>query len=184
MADLKFSCAHCGQHISCDQAWSGHQIQCPTCQNQLAVPQLTEPSGETSTQASPLIPQPPTTNRPKLSAGSTQVARPAVTPAVTPQRQFRSRPPKTENPLLKYAVIAVVLAAIGGAAYLYLPGLLASATAPAGGGLGPMGDVNGAMDVSETLDGGGARQRPRAARAPAVRPPGSTNSASAPCRTR
>ena len=38
MADMKFSCSHCGQDIECDELWSGHEIQCPTCQGQLVVP--------------------------------------------------------------------------------------------------------------------------------------------------
>ena len=69
-----------------------------------------------------------------------------------------------------------MLAVIGGAGYMFLPGLLtelqekaaskpaASAPAPAssGGGAGPMGEVNGAMDISEGLDAGaGASSPPR-----------------------
>ena len=38
MADMKFACSHCGQDIECDELWSGHEIQCPTCQGQLVVP--------------------------------------------------------------------------------------------------------------------------------------------------
>src|ERR1019366_7636134 len=38
MADMKFNCSHCGQDIECDELWSGHEIQCPTCQGQLVVP--------------------------------------------------------------------------------------------------------------------------------------------------
>jgi len=87
--------------------------------------------------------------------------------------------------LLKYAVVLVVLAVVGGAAYIYLPGLLkqvqetgtsktaAPATASGGGVGGPLGEVNEAMDVSDALDGG-ARSTPRASaakkRAPAQPP--------------
>ena len=39
MSDVKFSCPHCSQHISCDQGWVGQVIQCPGCQQQIKVPQ-------------------------------------------------------------------------------------------------------------------------------------------------
>jgi len=74
---------------------------------------------------------------------------------------------------------AVVLAALGGAGYIFLPSLLGkiqdSANAnptqaqPAsnGGGAGPIGEVNGAMDVSDAMEGGSSsRPRPAAARPP------------------
>ena len=85
--------------------------------------------------------------------------------------------------MLKYGLIAVVLAVIGGAAYIYLPSLLsqaqeignskapASANAPGGGG-GPLGEVNGAMDVSDTLDGGSpSKPQARPARPPVAAQP-------------
>jgi DNA-directed RNA polymerase subunit RPC12/RpoP len=31
MADFKFSCSHCNQHIQCDEKLSGRQIKCPHC---------------------------------------------------------------------------------------------------------------------------------------------------------
>ncbi|MGH7868215.1 MAG: hypothetical protein ACREP9_11490 [Candidatus Dormibacteraceae bacterium] len=71
---------------------------------------------------------------------------------------------------MKYGVWLVVVAALAGVAYFYgLPLLTnalqqdsnaktpASATTSQSGGAsggGPMGEVNGAMDVSDTLDGG------------------------------
>ena len=173
MADMKFSCPQCGQHISCDELWSGHQIQCPACQNTLTVPQAHAPVAAAPV-ASSLVPEPPASSRPKLATGATQVARPAPASPVT-QKRSMPRPPKTSNPAIKYAVIAVLLVVIGVAAFAYLPGLLSQlqgtgsskASAPAassgsgGNGVGPMGEVNGAMDVSETLDGGGSASRPR-----------------------
>ncbi len=173
MADMKFSCDRCGQHISCDEQWSGHQIQCPACQASLVVPRL-QPSPLVAAPApKPPATQPPMPNRPKLSAGATQVTRPAP-PGPTPPRQRVPRPPKTENPILKFAVIVLLLAVIGWAALNYLPSLLtrtqdvgaskpaAPANAPAGGARGPLGEVDAAMDVSDTLDGGSS-SRPRAA---------------------
>src|SRR2546422_444312 len=82
-----------------------------------------------------------------------------------PSRQLAARSPGNKSPLLKYVMYAVVLAALGGAGYIFLPSLLGkiqdSANAnptqaqPAsnGGGAGPIGEVNGAMDASERMEG-------------------------------
>ncbi|HWD19478.1 MAG TPA: hypothetical protein VHB20_09365 [Verrucomicrobiae bacterium] len=40
MAEFKFSCTSCGQHIQCDGQWSGRQISCPVCGASLVVPHL------------------------------------------------------------------------------------------------------------------------------------------------
>jgi hypothetical protein len=180
MAELKFSCPHCGQHISCDAPWAGHQVQCPACQNSLMVPHVGPPPPAVVPAPGPPGPQPATPSRSQLSAGSTQTVR-STPPAASPRRQPPTRPPKTGNPLVKYAMIAVVLAVVGGAGYAYLPGLLTRiqdagtsktpAPANAGGRAGPLGEVNDAMDVSDALDGGApSRPRPGAARPPATPP--------------
>jgi hypothetical protein len=175
---MKFSCPHCGQHISCDELWSGHQIQCPACQNSLIVPHRQPPPSAAASGPKPLVSQPPAPSRPKLSGGSTQVAR-STPPGGLPRRQPPARPPKTGNPVLKFAVTAVVLTVVGVAAYSYLPGLLthvqeagtskpaAPANASSGGGAGPLGEVDAAMDVSDALDGGSPPRRPAA---PATQP--------------
>jgi hypothetical protein len=172
MSEIKFACPQCGQHISGNEQWSGHQIQCPTCATTLTVPGA---------------PPPPASHGPKLSAGATQVTR-STAPGMIPNRQLAERPPRGNSPLLKYAVYAIVLAALGGAGYLYVPSLLRkiqdtsnskpteAAPAPNSGGSGPLGEVNGAMDVSDALDGGSASQ-PRPARA---RPPVASQTPKAP----
>lgn len=38
MADMKFSCPHCQQHISADAGYAGLQINCPSCNGSLIVP--------------------------------------------------------------------------------------------------------------------------------------------------
>jgi len=40
MREIKFACPHCSQHIACDEAYCGYQIQCPACQGGLIVPRL------------------------------------------------------------------------------------------------------------------------------------------------
>lgn len=38
MAEYKFNCYRCGQHLACEESLSGTQIQCPVCQALLLVP--------------------------------------------------------------------------------------------------------------------------------------------------
>jgi hypothetical protein len=38
MADFKFSCPHCDQHLRCDENMSGRQIQCPHCNMLIRIP--------------------------------------------------------------------------------------------------------------------------------------------------
>ena len=38
MADFKFSCSHCDQHLQCDEQLSGRQIQCPHCNTLIRIP--------------------------------------------------------------------------------------------------------------------------------------------------
>jgi hypothetical protein len=183
MADLKFSCVHCGQHISCDEQWSGHPIQCPACQNSLVVPQLQAPPAEPVPAANPLVPQPPASGRPKLAAGATQVARPTA-PGPAAGRRTVPRRANTGNPILKLAVVLLLLGVIVVVGFIYLPRLLnqaedtgtsktpGSANTSSGSGAGPLGEVNGAMDVSDALDGSApSRPRPTAARPPAAAQP-------------
>jgi hypothetical protein len=180
MPEIKFSCPQCGQHLSGNEQWSGHQIQCPTCATTLTVPGAPPPPAAAAPVPQSLAPQPSASQGARLSAGATQVARSTV-PGPTPRRQPPARPPRSSSPLLKYAGYAVVLAALGWAGYAFVPSWLSkiqdsvnskpTQTAPAANssGSGPLGEVNGAMDMSDTLDGGGSSQpRPAAARQPAT----------------
>ena len=38
MAEIKVSCSQCGQHIQCDEAYRGTQINCPKCNTPLLIP--------------------------------------------------------------------------------------------------------------------------------------------------
>jgi hypothetical protein len=180
MAEIKFSCPHCNQHISCDEPWAGHQIQCPACQNNIAVPQGQAPITSAAAPAPASESSKPAGM--KLSAGATQVTRhSAPTPATT--RKFTPRPRKSENSLLKYGLLAVVVAVLAGIGYFYglpllnrdsqkeqngkVPGDTKTSQTSSGGG-GPLGEVNGAMDVSDALDGGSSSPRPKPRPAPAT----------------
>src|ERR1039457_2548488 len=75
MAEIKFSCPQCGQHISGNENWSGYRIQCPTCATTLTVPGALAPTAAVALVTPSLVPQPPASHGPRLSAGATQVAR-------------------------------------------------------------------------------------------------------------
>jgi hypothetical protein len=176
MAEIKFSCPQCGQHVSGNDQWAGHQIQCPACATTITVPQAAAAPAAAAPAAKSLVPQPPASHGPRLAAGATQVAR-STTPGPMPSRPTAARPPRTKSPRLKYAVYAVVLAALGGAGYMFVPSMISklqdsanskptqAEPASSGGGAGSLGEVNGAMDVSDAMEGGG-KPRPATARKP------------------
>jgi hypothetical protein len=113
MADMRFTCPQCNQDITCDELWGGHQIQCPTCQAEIAVPQL-QAQAPAAASHNPLVPKPPANTR--LSAGRTQVAR-SEGALAAPVRQLVAAPPKKKNPIVKILGYTVVLAALGVGCY-------------------------------------------------------------------
>jgi DNA-directed RNA polymerase subunit RPC12/RpoP len=44
MSEIKFSCPHCEQHIQCETAYQGTEINCPSCGYRFVVPQGAEQS--------------------------------------------------------------------------------------------------------------------------------------------
>jgi DNA-directed RNA polymerase subunit RPC12/RpoP len=40
MAEFKFECPHCHQHMACDEQFSGRQIQCPGCNHLINIPHV------------------------------------------------------------------------------------------------------------------------------------------------
>ena len=78
MADLKFTCSHCKQDIECDELWSGHQIECPTCKGELTVPPKPDaPPHATLAAAKP--------GEARLSIGQSRHQRSAAPPPPPPQ---------------------------------------------------------------------------------------------------
>ena len=183
MAEMKFSCPQCGQHIACDDAWAGQQLECPGCHNGIVVPQIHRPL--TAASAPALAKEPAKFTGAKLASGVTQVAR-STAHAPAPIKRAVPRRPGADNALLKYGLMAVVIAILAGVAYFYGLPLITGAlqqgppgnspgnpkSSQSSGSLGgPMGDVSGAMDVSETLDGGSStRTRPAPATNQTARP--------------
>lgn len=52
MAEFTFSCPSCGNGIVCDSQWSGHQIDCPSCQAAILVPAASAPPAPAPAPAS------------------------------------------------------------------------------------------------------------------------------------
>jgi DNA-directed RNA polymerase subunit RPC12/RpoP len=38
MSEFKFNCPHCDQPLECDEAYSGREIQCPSCNVLMRIP--------------------------------------------------------------------------------------------------------------------------------------------------
>ncbi len=173
MPDMKFSCPHCGQHISCGEPWAGHQIECPTCHNHIIVPAPQRPSPPKAQAAS--VQDVDKVVTPSLAAGATQVARSTAHAPAQP-RKFAPREAGSGRRLLEYGAGVIVVAAVVGLGWIYglpylkealpeKPAATGSSTPQAGATRGgPLGEVTEAMDASDALDGASsANPRPAAA---------------------
>jgi outer membrane lipoprotein-sorting protein len=117
MAEFKFSCPRCGQHIQCNPGYSGAQINCPSCQQAIVVPQAPHSAAAPSAPAAPLVPPVPPPTAPGLSTKQSTTApasgrRFAGAPGLT-----SAPPPKPKSKALKTVLIVaaavVVLAGLG-----------------------------------------------------------------------
>ena len=115
MAEFKFSCPQCGQHIACDVGYGGAQINCPTCKQAIVVPQ--------PAPAAVAPPAPP----PRPSALSIP-ARPSAPAPAAPQQFHTPEKPQPTVPaksrvlrnILIITAVVVVLAGLGaGGWHLY-----------------------------------------------------------------
>src|SRR5262249_31583682 len=116
MADLKFSCPHCGQHIGYTEAWAGHQIECPACHNGIIVPQMQRPTAPPPVSARVTASVEPAGAR--LAHGVTQVAR-STAHAPAPLRKFIPQRHGSDNSLLKIGVAVVAIGIVAGLGYFY-----------------------------------------------------------------
>jgi hypothetical protein len=120
MSELKFYCPRCNQKIVCDELLSGQQVQCPSCQVTLMVPQA-----QSAAASPPPAPAPdpiPVARRAGLSPLAPAAPAPAPAPArmpVPPVSRIPQRPPAKAKSgggaatAIKIAVLAVVLVVCG-----------------------------------------------------------------------
>ena len=115
MADLRFTCSHCKQEIECDELWSGHQIECPTCKTELTVPPKPEaPPHATLAAAKP--------GEARLSIGQSRHQRSAAPPPPPPQevliaQRLAQAKAAQKGSAMKWVKIGVGVVVLGVAGY-------------------------------------------------------------------
>lgn len=191
MADIKFSCPHCNQHITCDELWGGHELQCPGCQGSLIVP-----GGATAPAPpdNPLVPKPQFGGKVSLTKAPAPNAPAHGAPAPPRNIPIRNLAPpaqKKQSPVAKYAITAAVLVALaagGYFGYVWYTGRQASANAKSqeaekktGGGAQSGGQLAEMNTVMDGTDAGNATPAPGPARRPrpGSAPPGADSAAGA-----
>jgi hypothetical protein len=117
MAEFKFSCPLCHQHILCDVGYSGMQINCPVCQQAIVVPQAPQPASAPRAAYEAPPPPPPPVSPPSLSTRqSTTVPSSGRRFAGAPDPSG-APPPKPKSKALRNVLVitagVVVLAALG-----------------------------------------------------------------------
>ena len=109
MAEFKFACPQCGQHIQCDTGYAGAQINCPSCQQSIVVPQAPRFAAAPSAPPVPPPAPPGLSTRQSTSVPATG-RRFAGAPGAEP-------PPKPKSKALKTVLVItaclVVLAGLG-----------------------------------------------------------------------
>ncbi len=149
MAEMKFSCPQCGQHIGYDQAWAGQQIECPPCHSTILVPQIQHPRAASPAPA--LAKEPAKPAGAKLATGVTQVAR-STAHAPAAIKRAVPRPPRGDNPVLKYSVIGLVIAILVAVGYFYGLPLITGALQQEPAGNSP-GNASSIVRVGGTMGG-------------------------------
>jgi len=109
MAEFKFSCPQCGQHIQCDSGYSGVQINCPTCQQAIVVPQAPRSAAAPSAPPAP-PPAPPGLSTKQSTVVPATGRRFAGAPGAQPPVPAKS---KVLRNVLVIMAAAVVLAGLG-----------------------------------------------------------------------
>lgn len=117
MADIIFDCPACKQPVQADDAWAGQEIQCPLCHAPMIVPGAPPTAHELHYTGKQLVEVP---KENKLKAGATQTARSSAGSGAV-IRNFQKPVAKKQNPVVKYGVTVLVLAALGIGGWLGWP---------------------------------------------------------------
>ena len=106
MAEFKFACPQCGQHILCDTSYSGSQINCPSCQQSIIVPPAAHSAA--APQAPPPVPPGLATRQSTMvpATGRRFAGAPGAQPAAKPKSGALRK-------VLVITAAVVVLAALG-----------------------------------------------------------------------
>lgn len=103
MSEFKFACPVCGQHITCDSASSGSQMDCPTCFRKLVVPQAPATTSGNFVLTAALVQKRPT-----------MVSGPKTDTAI-----FTAPPAKKPFPAVPVAVVALVVCGAGAGVFAF-----------------------------------------------------------------
>lgn len=124
MAEFKFSCPHCSQHIQCDTGYAGMQINCPACQKAIVIPQAPRSAAAPPAASAPppppppssLVPPPPPPGAAPALATRQSTAAPSTGKRFTgaPSLTGAPPPPKKKSGALKM-VLSVTAALVGAA---------------------------------------------------------------------
>jgi outer membrane lipoprotein-sorting protein len=123
MAEFKFSCPQCNQHIQCDTGYAGMQINCPSCQKAIVVPQAPQLTATARPAYEAPPPPPPPGSAPSLATRQSTAA-PAAGKRFAGAPNLTGAPlPKSNSKALKTTLIitavAVVLAALGAGVWFF-----------------------------------------------------------------
>src|SRR5262245_12408741 len=178
MAEMRFDCPKCKQGIACDELWVGHDLQCPNCNQEIAVPQ--------KAAATPLVPQVPGGSAPRLGIkqpahGGNPSPAPTGRPGAMASRPGpgKSKGKGSLGKIIGFAAAFIVLGVGGYFGYGWLSERQDKMNAKRrdmernadGGQVGHIADLNQVLDMTEpggAMLGGGA-----AGGAPARRSSGS-----------
>ena len=139
MAEFKFFCPRCGQHILCDSGHSGMQINCPACQQAIMVPQ--------SPTVATIPPPAPVYSFPQSIPPPTSHQYP-VTPVAQPAVPIQSNFAKNVFIVLASVLGLVLLGVVGWYGYSklafgHLPPGSVAVWSVEGNGVDPVGGHNG-----------------------------------------
>jgi hypothetical protein len=116
MAEFKFSCPQCGQHIECDTGYSGAQINCPSCQQAIVVPQAPRFTAAPTAPPGPPLAPPGLSTRQSTTVPATG-RRFAGAPGAQPPVQPKSK--ALRNVLVITASVAVLAGLAAGGWFGY-----------------------------------------------------------------
>jgi hypothetical protein len=117
MAEFKFSCPQCGQHIQCDPGYSGAQINCPSCQQAIVVPEAPHSTAAPPARSVP-PPAPPGLSTRQSTTVPAAGRRFAGAPGAQPPVQPKS---KALRNILVITAAVVVLAGLGAGVWFGIP---------------------------------------------------------------
>jgi hypothetical protein len=125
MAEFKFSCPLCNQHIQCDTGYAGMQINCPSCNQAIIVPHSA--AAPPASAGRPAYEAPPPPPPPPGSAPALATRQSTTIPAGGkrfPGAPGAQPPPKSKSKALKTVLVItaciVVLAGLGAGAWFGL----------------------------------------------------------------